>query len=198
MKWRRVPVSINLDHLPDPWTCDMNDWDESKASCDCPEDAYDSDNKYEYAKGVCALTEVAVGDDIDLFCTQKGGWCSARVKKVRKTPIDEYNLAKKKREEALKKDSFVPRADVVAAAEQAKALGLHVDLGADFVFEARCHYQGWRDKYDEWVEVPSWRIAAHHVYTEVTEKEKRMREKKKQEQLKRAQAEAAGAGSDDN
>ena len=83
------------------------------------------------------------------------------------------------------------------AAEQAKALGLHVDLGADFVFEARCHYQGWRDKYDEWVEVPSWRIAAHHVYTEVTEKEKKMREKKKQEQLRHEQAEAAGEGSDD-
>jgi CW-type Zinc Finger len=37
-KWRKLPPHVSADDLPDVWTCDMNNWNPSSASCDAPED----------------------------------------------------------------------------------------------------------------------------------------------------------------
>lgn len=37
-KWRKLPPHVSADELPDVWTCNLNDWNPSSASCDAPED----------------------------------------------------------------------------------------------------------------------------------------------------------------
>ena len=32
MKWRKIPISVNADLLPDPWFCSMNKWDAERVS----------------------------------------------------------------------------------------------------------------------------------------------------------------------
>ena len=40
-KWRKLPPHVSADDLPDVWTCNMNTWNPSSASCDAPEDKSD-------------------------------------------------------------------------------------------------------------------------------------------------------------
>ena len=40
-KWRKLPPHVSADDLPDVWTCTMNTWNPSSASCDAPEDKSD-------------------------------------------------------------------------------------------------------------------------------------------------------------
>ncbi|ORM41845.1 uncharacterized protein BXIN_0573 [Babesia sp. Xinjiang] len=39
-KWRRLPVSVDTDKLPDLWVCSLNIWDPSRNSCDVPEETF--------------------------------------------------------------------------------------------------------------------------------------------------------------
>ena len=39
--------------------------------------------------------------------------------------------------------------------------------------------QGWQPKFDEWVELNSWRVAAHHMHTAVTNRERKSKEKQR-------------------
>jgi hypothetical protein len=32
MKWRKIPISVNADLLPEPWDCTMNEWDLERVS----------------------------------------------------------------------------------------------------------------------------------------------------------------------
>ncbi|KAK7248222.1 hypothetical protein SO694_00081185 [Aureococcus anophagefferens] len=40
-KWRRIPMSMDPDSLPDTWTCNMNHWDQRFASCAAEEEDAD-------------------------------------------------------------------------------------------------------------------------------------------------------------
>ena len=40
-KWRKLPPHVSADDLPDVWTCTMNRWNPSSASCDAAEDKSD-------------------------------------------------------------------------------------------------------------------------------------------------------------
>ena len=83
MKWRKIPVEIDVTTLPEPWYCTMNKWDPLKCACNAAEDTYDDDNEYQYVKEDISQT-IMPGEKIDLFCTQKGGWSEATVKETRK------------------------------------------------------------------------------------------------------------------
>lgn len=37
-KWRKLPPHVSADDLPDVWTCNLNDWNPTSASCEAPED----------------------------------------------------------------------------------------------------------------------------------------------------------------
>jgi len=41
-KWRKLPLRISAEDLPDKWYCHMNTWDPSTASCDVAEEKPDS------------------------------------------------------------------------------------------------------------------------------------------------------------
>ena len=50
--------------------------------------------------------------------------------------------------------------------------------------------QGWQSKFDEWVEVNSWRLEGHHVFTAVSSRERKLIENKKlKEEQERLHAE---------
>jgi hypothetical protein len=83
MKWRKIPMNVDASTLPEPWYCNMNQWDSNKCSCDAPEETYDDDQDYQYVKE--EMQTLSVGEKIDLFCTQKGGWSQAVVKETRQT-----------------------------------------------------------------------------------------------------------------
>lgn len=40
-KWRQLPKDVDVDALPDLWTCSMNIWDPNSANCDVPEEKYE-------------------------------------------------------------------------------------------------------------------------------------------------------------
>jgi hypothetical protein len=81
MKWRKIPIQVDVSALPEPWYCSMNQWDSTKCSCDAVEDSYDNDQDYQYVKE--EIQSVKVGEKIDLFCQLKGGWSEASVKETR-------------------------------------------------------------------------------------------------------------------
>ena len=41
MKWRKIPMGVNVDTLPEPWYCSMNQWDSSQCTCNAIEDTWD-------------------------------------------------------------------------------------------------------------------------------------------------------------
>jgi hypothetical protein len=47
-KWRKVPVTIDFESLPEKWFCEMNIWNVDRASCDGPEES-DSETEQESA-----------------------------------------------------------------------------------------------------------------------------------------------------
>ena len=81
MKWRQIPIEVDVTTLPEPWYCSMNQWDASKCNCNAKEDTYDDDQEYNYVKE--ELQTVKIGEKIDLFCQLKGGWSEAVVKDTR-------------------------------------------------------------------------------------------------------------------
>ena len=50
-------------------------------------------------------------------------------------------------------------------------------------------HQGWQSKFDEWVEVNSWRVEGHHVHTAVTGREKKLIENKRLKEQREKQEE---------
>lgn len=55
-KWRKLPPYIASDDLPDVWTCDMNTWNPSSASCDAPEDKSEGQQELGINSGANKLT----------------------------------------------------------------------------------------------------------------------------------------------
>ena len=85
MKWRKIPIQVDVSALPEPWYCSMNQWDSTKCFCDAVEDSYDNDQDYQYVKE--EIQSVKVGEKIDLFCQLKGGWSEASVKETRTNEV---------------------------------------------------------------------------------------------------------------
>lgn len=78
---------------------------ELKASCSAPEESYDtSTTDYEYGKGNShSVTNLKPKDKIDLFCLQKGGWCEAVVREIRRSTRAEYVERQRQLEEKAKR-----------------------------------------------------------------------------------------------
>ena len=45
-KWRKVPISISAESLPDTWSCSLNTWDLSMAKCSFPQEQDDDTSEY--------------------------------------------------------------------------------------------------------------------------------------------------------
>jgi hypothetical protein len=72
-KWRRVPWHVDLEALPDPWTCVQNTWDVDAATCEAPQDAYDASKEnamYDEQENSFVLADFVPGSWWDVFCTK--------------------------------------------------------------------------------------------------------------------------------
>ena len=112
-KWRRLPWHINAAELPEKWTCCMNTWDPSEASCDAPQKAWDPHEEQTVkwstgeldATAMDATSSVTVADDVgpssrrevldptemfkvneqvDCFCLRNECWYEAKIVKIQK------------------------------------------------------------------------------------------------------------------
>ena len=71
-KWRRVAFHVDVDALPDEWTCAMNTWEPESASCKAPQDSYDPDKEstLEFAAPKEETETLTIGAWRDVFCNK--------------------------------------------------------------------------------------------------------------------------------
>ena len=52
-KWRRLPLSLKPEALPDAWVCSMNTWDQRFASCEAAQEDEDAIDDGQSEKKLC-------------------------------------------------------------------------------------------------------------------------------------------------
>lgn len=88
-KWRRVAWHVDVNSLPDYWTCSMNSWDPENASCKAPQDSYnpDKESTIEYnAVPEKDSTTYTIGIWKDVFCLTNKVYYEAQVVDIRSIP----------------------------------------------------------------------------------------------------------------
>ena len=88
-KWRRIKWSIDIDSLPDDWSCSMLYWDRDKAACSADEDIYDPDA--EIAVGFTATDKddkLDVGSWRDVYCPEMKYFYEAVVVAIKHPTIE--------------------------------------------------------------------------------------------------------------
>lgn len=53
-KWRRLPGVVDAQQLPEKWYCEMNRWDNSRRSCEAPEEVEDDETAAQQAANAVA------------------------------------------------------------------------------------------------------------------------------------------------
>lgn len=137
-KWRRVAWYIDADSLGDVWTCSMNYWDLSKASCNVEED-YNSEHED------CDDAENYKDFDVNEYLASlpKGSLDSC--------PVDSV------------KDVYCVRNKVWFKGKILKHLNSsETGRTSDSVL---IHFQGWHSKYDESIDVDSGRIQPLGIFS---------------------------------
>lgn len=86
--WRRVAWNVDLDSLPQNWTCANNFWFPEKANCSLPEDDYDPDTSFDLTghqilEGVVSLDYYPMGQLMDVFCIKNQVFYEAKVVKIK-------------------------------------------------------------------------------------------------------------------
>jgi hypothetical protein len=88
-KWRRVAWNVDVESLPEAWTCPMNSWDLDNANCDAPQDSFDpaKENTFDYKAPanvtINTLEKSVIGDWRDVYCTKNCVYYEAQIKKVK-------------------------------------------------------------------------------------------------------------------
>eukprot|EP01035_Chromulina_nebulosa_P017573 gene17573-23141_t len=90
-KWRRVAWHIDIETLPEYWTCSMNTWDENP-SCEVPQDIYnpDKENTIDYAGELAvdvneASNNLVVGERRDVYCNHNNIYYEAEIIELKYT-----------------------------------------------------------------------------------------------------------------
>ena len=84
MKWRKLPWYVDMNELPDFFTCKDNKWEASKASCDAEEDKWDAlaERTVLNEDTMVKREDLAVGAKFDAFCTARSEYKEVTVEKV--------------------------------------------------------------------------------------------------------------------
>ena len=142
----------------------MNFWDPESASCDTPQDDFDSEREstlvYNATGEETKEEDYTVGMFKDVFCKKNRIYYVAQVKQVKK-------IEPSKR--GSKKATSSSSADVTASASSASVVPPKTKL----LF----HFLGWSSSFDEWIEVGSDRIAAHNLHTDPSSSDPRDQER---------------------
>lgn len=142
-KWRRVAWYVDPNSLDECWACSMNHWDSGKASCDVEED-YDSANED------CDESEKYKSFDLDDYLA------SLPTTTLEACPVGSV------------KDIYCIRNKVWFKGKILKHLeSSETGKPADAV---RVHFQGWRDKFDEDINVDSGRIQDIGIFSSASKK----------------------------
>jgi hypothetical protein len=160
LKWRRVPFHVSIESLPDQWYCHENNWDLDKATCDYPQDNFDTE-KETTLQTTSSTTTTAITDASE---------------------AQSHNQGKQKWIEPVKegdwKDVYCLRNEVFYEAKAIKVRTVKKGEGkGEEQVEIKFHFKGWKPSQDEWIELGSDRIAPYHLYTNVTSKSVRDQEK---------------------
>ena len=83
LKWRRVPFHINVETLPEKWYCHENTWDYEKATCDYPQDNFDSEKEATLLTERAEIEPVKEGDWRDVYCLRNEVYYEAKAMKLR-------------------------------------------------------------------------------------------------------------------
>ena len=83
LKWRRVPFHVNVDSLPEKWYCHENTWDPEKATCDYPQDNFDSEKEATLLTNHVEIEPVQEGDWKDVYCLRNEVYYEAKAIKLR-------------------------------------------------------------------------------------------------------------------
>mmetsp|Transcript_5214 Transcript_5214/g.10393 ORF Transcript_5214/g.10393 Transcript_5214/m.10393 type:complete len:1956 (+) Transcript_5214:214-6081(+) len=86
MKWRRLPWHVDINTLPESFTCKDNIWEASKATCDAEEDMWDeaAEQTLNDANSVLTEKDIKVGLELDVYCEFKGKYAVGLVRKLDK------------------------------------------------------------------------------------------------------------------
>ena len=159
---------MDNEALPDQWDCSMNFWDPESASCDTPQDDFDSEREstlvYNATGEETAEEDYTVGMFKDVFCKKNRIYYVAQVKQVKKIE------SKKDSKKSSKKTQAASSSTDAAAASTSSST---VPPKTKLLF----HFIGWSSSFDEWIEVGSDRIAAHNLHTDPNSSDPRDQER---------------------
>ena len=133
LKWRRLPFFVDLDVLPEQFFCKDNIWNPEAQTCDAPEDVWDDNDNQVHNDGV------AKPSDFEM---------QSRDAAVNENP------------EPGPKYDIGERYDVLRTKKKCYCTGEVVDT--DFKGEikrVKMHFPKIPEKFDEWIELPTSRIA---------------------------------------
>lgn len=133
LKWRRLPFFVDLDVLPEQFFCKDNIWNPEAQTCDSPEDVWDDNDNQVHNDGV------AKPSDMEMQLREVVG-------NENPVPGVKYQIGE--------------RYDVLRKKKKSYCTGEVVDT--DFKGEikrVKMHFPKIPEKFDEWIELPSIRIA---------------------------------------
>lgn len=89
MKWRKLPWFVDMNELPDFFTCKDNKWKAEKASCEAAEDKWDAlaERTVLNEDQMVKREELVVGAKFDAFCASRSEYREATVEKVEETRV---------------------------------------------------------------------------------------------------------------
>ena len=89
LKWRKVPVTVDVLKVPSPWTCKDNIWNPKRADCSVPEESYSQDTQYAYEVEDIAGT---IGEYVDGFCQLDNTWHVCKIVDIREQDLEKEYL----------------------------------------------------------------------------------------------------------
>jgi len=170
LKWRRLPWHVDVESLEAPWECSFATWEGGEASCDRPQDAYDPSREGTLEYKAHLQHDLAIGDELDVFCLTNEVFYEARVVDVCYGPPPKRK-GRKGAKAGLAAEGQAPaaqHADQQARGvqqqqqQQPVAAAAAQQSGAKHV---RCHFKGWGSRWDEWLPAASPRLQPHGLRT---------------------------------
>eukprot|EP00546_Thalassionema_frauenfeldii_P020804 CAMPEP_0178898030 /NCGR_PEP_ID=MMETSP0786-20121207/2095_1 /TAXON_ID=186022 /ORGANISM="Thalassionema frauenfeldii, Strain CCMP 1798" /LENGTH=2308 /DNA_ID=CAMNT_0020568685 /DNA_START=106 /DNA_END=7032 /DNA_ORIENTATION=- len=148
LKWRRLPFYVDIDLLPEKFFCKDNEWNPAAQSCDAPEDEWDENDADLHNDGVNKESDV----DMVAGKDKKAGVLADLAEPVIKLKFE-----------------IGERFDVLRTGKKNYCTGEVVDV--DFQTpnsKVKFHFPKVKEKFDEWIDVPSERVAC--LFTKQIEK----------------------------
>lgn len=170
LKWRRLPFYVDIDLLPEKFFCKDNEWNPAAQSCDAPEDEWDENDADLHNDGVNKESDVEMVAGKD----KKLGELTELAAPVEKLKFEIGGKLGDIMMNIHLLSSYLilfssERFDVLRTGKKNYCTGEVVDV--DFQTpnsKVKFHFPKVKEKFDEWIDVPSERVAC--LFTKQTEK----------------------------